>query len=445
MEPQRQKSRYLKLRHPFLLHVLGPLFFVVVSPSVVLLLWYTNTQLSGSLDELFRLCEQRGAWSVLLSVWREKWCGSIIAWACITCFAVFELLLMRVVPGGTVNGPTTPAGHTPMYKNNGLACFLLTVAAYLISVYYFELFSPLLIYDNFGDILGALSLLSFALCAFLYVKGIWFPTAERADHSGNMLFDFYWGTELHPRILGWDVKQFTNCRFGMMSWAVLNACFLHAQWSRFGYVADSMAVTFLLQFVYITKFYVWEAGYLRSLDIMHDRAGFYICWGCMVWVPGFYTLVTQYLIDHPVELGAIRAPTLLLLGIFFILLNFDVDRQRKLARDTGGECRIWGKPASYISASYTDSTGQTHHTILLTSGWWGCSRHFHYIPEVLAALCWCMPAKFSGAIPYLYVAFLTLLLLERAFRDDARCRQKYSLYWDSYCKQVPYLIIPSVL
>ena len=41
-----------------------------------------------------------------------------------------------------------------------------------------------------------------------------------ADHSvsGNFIFDYYWGTELHPRIAGWDVKLFINSRIGMMGW-----------------------------------------------------------------------------------------------------------------------------------------------------------------------------------------------------------------------------------
>lgn len=30
---------------------------------------------------------------------------------------------------------------------------------------------------------------------------------------------------------------------------------------------------------------MWETGYLSTIDIMHDRAGYYICWGCLVWVP----------------------------------------------------------------------------------------------------------------------------------------------------------------
>ena len=30
------------------------------------------------------------------------------------------------------------------------------------------------------------------------------------------------------------------------------------------------------------QFFVWETGYWGSMDITHDRAGFYLCWGCLV-------------------------------------------------------------------------------------------------------------------------------------------------------------------
>lgn len=32
-------------------------------------------------------------------------------------------------------------------------------------------------------------------------------------------------------------------------------------------------------------------------------AGFYIVWGCLVWVPSVYTSPALYLVNHPVELG----------------------------------------------------------------------------------------------------------------------------------------------
>ena len=55
------------------------------------------------------------------------------------------------------------------------------------------------------------------------------------------------------------------------------------------------------------------------------------------------------------------------------------------------------------------------------AGWWGLSRHFHYVPEITAAFLWSCPGGFTHLLPYFYVVFLTLLLTDRAFRDDERC------------------------
>ena len=76
------------------------------------------------------------------------------------------------------------------------------------------------------------------------------------------------------------------------------------------------------------------------------------------------------------------------------------------------------------------------------AGWWGLARHFHYLPEILAAFAWSAPAGFSHFLPFFYVFFLTLLLTDRAFRDDARCRSKYGKYWAEYTRAVPYKMVP---
>lgn len=44
----------------------------------------------------------------------------------------------------------------------------------------------------------------------------------------------------------------------------------------------------------------------------------------------------------------------------------------------------------------------------------------------------------------LYPGYLTVLLIHRAMRDDEWCRAKYGKDWDSYCKEVPYKLIPYV-
>ncbi len=53
------------------------------------------------------------------------------------------------------------------------------------------------------------------------------------------------------------------------------------------------------QYLYLVKFFIWEIGYMRSIDIIVDRAGFYETWGCLVWVPSVYTLHTRLLVTSP--------------------------------------------------------------------------------------------------------------------------------------------------
>ncbi len=63
--------------------------------------------------------------------------------------------------------------------------------------------------------------------------------------------------ELYPRIgKSFDIKTWTNCRMGMMSWAVLILCYAVKQRQLYGAVADSMAVSVLLLQLYIFKFFL---------------------------------------------------------------------------------------------------------------------------------------------------------------------------------------------
>ncbi len=50
-----------------------------------------------------------------------------------------------------------------------------------------------------------------------------------------------------------------------------------------------------------------------------------------------------------------------------------------------------GSPRKIV-AKYTTGDGREKTSLLLTSGWWGLARHFHYLPEILAAFFWSMPA-----------------------------------------------------
>ncbi|MGB7978791.1 MAG: hypothetical protein WCF19_06505 [Chlamydiales bacterium] len=424
-------------------HYLIPLILLTICPPAVFVFWYTATALDGSFAAFWQIVLSQGLFSTIASIWFPVFFGTPIAWKIIGAFAVFQLFLMKCVPGKPFVGPITPKGNVPIYKANGVACFIITFSAFYLASFKFHLFSPTLIYDHLGEILGALNSFSLLLCLGLYFKGIYAPSSTDSGISGYRLFDYYWGTELYPRIFGWDVKLFTNCRFGMMGWPLIILSYAAKQEELYG-LTDAMVVAVALQLIYVGKFFFWETGYLRSLDIMHDRAGFMICWGCLVWLPCIYTSPTLYLIHHPHHLGTGLATAIFLAGLGSILINYLADRQRQQVRAKNGACLIWRSKPNLIHATYKTQTGETKQTLLLSSGWWGLSRHFHYIPELMAAFFWSVPALFTDFLPYFYVLFLTILLVDRAFRHDKRCADKYGKYWDQYCKEVPYKIIPYI-
>lgn len=420
-------------------HTAVPLSLVLLCPPFAMAMWFAVTQSDGSLATLL----SQIASGAFVETVRPLFFGSPTAWLMIGAFAGFELLLMRLMPGEKFFGPTTPKGNVPEYRANGVVAFVTTMFTFVLLAFVLRLFSPTIIYDHFGELIGALNCLSLVVCVGLYLKGRFAPSSTDNGVTGNWLFDFYWGTELYPRIFGFDVKQFTNCRFGMMSWGIIVTSFAAKQSELFG-LSNGMIIAVLLQLVYVGKFFWWETGYLSSLDIMHDRAGFYICWGCMVWVPSIYTSATLFMVNHPLEMPGPLAMLLLLAGVGCIFVNYFADRQRQLVRETGGDCLVWGKKPELLVAHYVGQNGESKQNLLLLSGFWGISRHFHYLPELGAALCWSLPAGISFGLPYFYVVFLAILLTHRALRDDARCAQKYGSAWLAYCERVPAKIIPGV-
>ena len=414
-----------------------PLLLILVCPPTVIGLWMIAVYFDGSFTQFFTTADL----DMILSLApRPTWRAARI----LLYWAVLQAALMVTLPGRTHYGPITPQGNRPRYKLNGFPAYIVTHALLYLGAYPLGLFSPTVVYDEFGSILVLCNLFGLVFCVFLYLKGVYFPSTTDAGRSGNLIFDYYWGVELHPRLFGLDLKQYFNCRLAMMGWSVILLSFAAKQVELHGRISNSMLVSVGLQLVYIMTFFRREGDYFGSLDIMHDRFGFYICWGVTAWLPCVYTLVALYLVDHPVALSTPYAVFLFGLGLLALWAKHDADRQRHRVRATGGETTVWGRKPELIEAEYAADDGESRKSLLLLSGWWGISRHFHYVAEITVALAWTLPAMFDNLLPYFYVIYLAILLADRAGRDDRRCRKKYGTYWTQYCERVPYRIIPYV-
>jgi 7-dehydrocholesterol reductase len=301
--------------------VLGSLILTVLPPAFCLMFWYTCFHLEGSFEKLYAEIASKG-YMFVYHMWPSP--TDPVALKLVGGFSVFNLFLMRFVPGKKFEAMATATGHIPVYIENGIQCYIINVLALVALVY--NGYDIGIVYDKLGNILSTNNSIALTLCAFLVFKGLYFPSTKDNGDNGSFIVNFFWGTELYPRIFGFDVKQFTNCRFGMMYWQVGILCYAYRQYTDNGFVSSSMFVSVLLQSIYICKFFVWETGYFCSMDIQHDRAGYYLCWGCMVWVPSMYTMHTYFLTKHPILLSIPTTVLFVVAGIACIWCNYDCDR-----------------------------------------------------------------------------------------------------------------------
>jgi len=362
-------------------------------------------------------------------------------------------LLLELLPGKTACGPETMTGYVPKYVDNGVRhCIVFSALFYAGSnLGPGQLYDFGIVYDVFPSCLATLNIFGFVFCVFLMLKGLYFPSTQDSGSSGSIFTDYVWGTELYPRIGGLDIKRFINDRFSMTYWMLAGASFAYRSYTIHGAWDYGLVFSAASQYIYLFKFFWWEMGYMRSIDIIVDRAGFQIQWGCLVYVPAVYTLHTRFCVLHPTGFDFYTALAMFGVSVLGVLFNYMADAERDHFRATNGECMVWGAKPKFIRAEYTivnSKTGQkeTRQSLLLASGFWGVARHFQYLFELIAAWSWCLMANplVNGVIPLFYATFLTYLLKDRATRDSDKCHKKYGKYYEEYCRLVPYKIVPGI-
>jgi 7-dehydrocholesterol reductase len=367
-------------------------------------------------------------------------------------FAIFaawyllQAVLMLVLPGRTALGAVTPAGHQLEYRVNGALAWLVTHALLYLAAFQWRLFRPTIVYEHWGGLFVAANTAGVLVALAAYCKARRAPShADDRRFGGNVLHDFFAGIELNPRIGRFDLKLFHVGRVGMSAWTVINLSFAAQQYATLGRLTASMLVLNVLQLVYVLDLFWREDWYVRTIDIQHDRFGFYLAWGSVVWLPFMYTLPAAYLVTNPVDLSPAAAGAILALGLAGYTIFLSANRQRDRFRRTGGgPCRIAGRDATFVPARYVSDDGRVHDARLLTSGWWALSRHPNYIGDVVMAAAFSLTCGFGHVLPYFYAVYLPALLVHRAWRDEARCRAKYGVAWDVYRATVPARIVPRV-
>jgi delta14-sterol reductase len=154
-----------------------------------------------------------------------------------------------------------------------------------------------------------------------------------------------------------------------------------------------------------------------------------LVWGDLVLVPFFYSLGGWFLLRQPEPLPAWAVIGLGLLYLFGLVLLRGANLQKHRFK-TNPQAHIWGKPARTLAGK------------LLISGWWGIGRKLNYTGEICVYLAIALSTGFGSPVPYLLPLWLAALLVQRASRDDRRCRLKYGALWDDYCAKARFRMVP---
>ena len=275
--------------------------------------------------------------------------------------------------------------------------------------------------------------------AVIWSVALFFWGRRRADvirapaEAGRMprvLADMWFGNELNPRWMGVDLKMFMY-QPSLIGVGLMVAAFAFAQRDVFGTVTPQMLCFVAFWWLYLWTHYVKEEFMLSTWDVIAENFGFMLVWGDLVYVPFLYSLPGWFiLIDTD---PFVPTSWVALSGTFlFFLFVFRQSNWQKERYKRNPTALIWGRPAEALEGR------------LLISGWWGIARKFNYTAEIGVYICFSLCAGFVSVVPYIVPLSLIILLTQRAHRDDRRCRNKYGELWATYCRRVPYRMLPFV-
>lgn len=412
--------------------------------------------------------------------------ASVEATLWVSAYYFLSLFLQLLLPGDEVEGLQLACGGRHMYKLNAFNSALLILAGLAIGTLIrgadFVVWTY--IWDNFIQILTANMLIATTTAIFVYLRSFSVPhpgqpnpenrELAKGGHTGNMLYDFFIGRELNPRIVFpkklpfgiggqvLDIKIFNEMRPGLLGYIILNLAFMARQYKVHGFLSDSIIMVVIFQAVYVADALYMEPAVVTTMDIVTDGFGYMLSFGDLVWLPFIYSIPARYLAVYPLTLGVTGISAVLAAqALGFYLFRAANNEKNRFRRDPN-DPRI--KHLKYMETASGSK--------LLISGWWGTARHINYLGDWIMGISYCGPTGLAGYIihkytnpvtgtvhtevdqgeakgwgmifTYLYLVYFAVLLIHRERRDEEKCKRKYGKDWEKYCEKVRWRILPGV-
>lgn len=364
-------------------------------------------------------------------------------------FLFVQYLMGVTFPGVLMRGLPIPSenGHRLSYKCNAALSWFAILAGVGVAQY-FGYFDLAYLRNNFGKFLTTSVILGNAFSTICYFVGL--KHAIRTTPS--VVYNFFMGSQLNYVLPGGlEMKLFFECR---NSWVILMLHTLSCacvQYHELGHLTNNMIFIVVAQFLYVNAVQKGEECVVTTWDIFHEKFGWMLCFWNTAGVPSVYCLQSLYIqtvvkdkeFSTPVLVGML----IVLLLLYYVWDTVNSQKNRFRMQQMGVPLSILRRktfPQLWWNFIENPKYLQSEAGTLFVDGWYKYARKLHYTTDIMMAFLWGASCGFQSFLPFYYVSFFILVLVDREHRDTIRCQKKYGKLWDEYLRVVPYKFIPFV-
>lgn len=185
------------------------------------------------------------------------------------------------------------------YTNLGFLSMIVSIVV-VCALQYFKFIQLDFIFVHFLSFITSAILISILLSVYLYISSFSTKNGKqkllaKGGNTGNMIYDFFIGRELNPRIFSFDLKVFCELRPGLIGWIIIDLAMACHQLETYGSISNGMILVCCFQFWYVADALWFEQAILTTMDVTTDGFGYMLAFGDLAWVPFTYSIQARYL------------------------------------------------------------------------------------------------------------------------------------------------------